>query len=340
MRDRLATLFALSAVALQSGGCSTPRLYYETTVFDHATLRDTAGQRKGLIQRVRSELGDRTLEIPGPGGVWVKVHPGKALASVDPALLFAVVAVADDDYLGAEADIIIHGPGKRRTPISVKVGLDGSVYASAGATMPKLRAWSGPRQVATAKAGGSGVLGAALARLSKAERSVLDTIHWRRGGRAPGAKGGHYQQRGCNAQIHMYDRAFAADRLQFTGDPGKPSQAALRSLLHEIGHAIHHRPSRKAWCNYEAFKSRGEARPANQWGQQAQNLDASGGPVLAAYERALGDHKAPTTYGEESVAESFAESFSIWKTDRAALKRALPHIAQWFAQGGHMKALN
>ncbi len=329
----LRTLTAL-AICVMAAGCSTPRLYYETTVFQHPPLNNTKGQRAGLLKTVRSALGDRSLEVPGKGGGWRQVHPGPAgaLDKVNPALLYAVVAVADDDFLGAEADIIIHGPGKRRTPVTVKVGLDGSVYASAGGATPTLRRWNKRGQGKVA-----GIVAATLSLLSPNERNVIEAVEWHRGGRAPGAKGGHYFQRGCRAQIHIYNRAFAGDGLQFTGDPSRPRQAAMRSLLHEIGHAIHHRQSRRAWCKHERFKAKGDVSAANKWGKRAQALDETEGPVLAAYRRALAGQEAPTVYGEESDAESFAESFSIWKADPAALKRTLPHIAKWFAGDGHLK---
>lgn len=34
--------------------------------------------------------------------------------------------------------------------------------------------------------------------------------------------------------------------------------------------------------------------------------------------------------------EMFAESFSLWKTDRPALRRAAPDLAAWFEQGNHL----
>ena len=39
------------------------------------------------------------------------------------------------------------------------------------------------------------------------------------------------------------------------------------------------------------------------------------------------------------IAESFAESFALFKADPAALRRVNPEVYRWFAQGGHLKAL-
>lgn len=317
-----------AAISVLAPGCSTPRLYYETTVFQHAPLEATQGQRDALVAAVRGALGDRALHVAA-GGSWQQVHPGAALAKADPAVLYAVMAVAEDDFLGAEADIVIRGPGKRRTPVTVLVALDGEVYASAGDAPPRKTRWS--------KSGGT--LAAALAMLKPAERRLIADVRWRRAGRGPGAKGGQYAQKGCAAEILVYDWAYAADGFQFTGDPRRPRQSALRSVLHEVGHALHHQPSRKAWCSYERHRSRGEVAAANRSGARAQSLEGGGGPVIDAYLRALGDGQAPTIYGEESDEESFAEAFSIWKLDPAALQRALPQAHRWFAADGHLAAI-
>jgi hypothetical protein len=322
----LIQVVVVTSIALSAAGCSTPRLYYETTVFRHEPLR--RDQRAALVQTVQSRLGDRSLEVPHKGG-WRQVHPSGGLDGVDGPMLYAVVALADDDYLGAEADLIIHGPGRRRTPITVEVGLDGSVYVAKGGKRPPARKW----------VKGGGVLGAALARLSKRERAVLKTVRWRRSKRAGGSgKGGHYRQKGCDAEIHIYDLAFAGDGLQFVGGLAQPGQSSTRAILHEVAHAIHHRPARRAWCAYEDHRKHGRDVAARKSAGFAESIEERG-PVLAAFEAALDGNEAPTVYGEESLAEAFAESFSLFKTDPAALERVLPDVARWFANGGHVEAL-
>jgi hypothetical protein len=61
------------------------------------------------------------------------------------------------------------------------------------------------------------------------------------------------------------------------------------------------------------------------------------GPVLEAYGKALGKASPPTVYGETSAKESFAESFSLYRADPAALKRLLPQVYDFFARGGHLE---
>lgn len=69
------------------------------------------------------------------------------------------------------------------------------------------------------------------------------------------------------------------------------------------------------------------------------NRLANLGPVLAAYRDQLKDQRSPTRYGEESLKESFAESFALFHADPEALRRVLPEISAWFERGGHVEAL-
>jgi hypothetical protein len=59
-------------------------------------------------------------------------------------------------------------------------------------------------------------------------------------------------------------------------------------------------------------------------------------PVLAEYRKALAARRGPTAYGRTSIHESFAESFSLYRGDPAALERILPRVYSWFERGGHL----
>ena len=61
------------------------------------------------------------------------------------------------------------------------------------------------------------------------------------------------------------------------------------------------------------------------------------GPVLAAYQRVKGTSEGPTPYGETSLAESFAESFALYRIDPPALQRVLPKVFNWFKSGKYLK---
>lgn len=63
------------------------------------------------------------------------------------------------------------------------------------------------------------------------------------------------------------------------------------------------------------------------------------GPVLAVYGELDGSTRGPTPYGRTDIAESFAESFALFKADPTALRRVNPEVYRWFAQGRHLKAL-
>ena len=59
------------------------------------------------------------------------------------------------------------------------------------------------------------------------------------------------------------------------------------------------------------------------------------GPVIGAFETALGEDPPPTAYGEVSVKEAFAESFALFRADPAALRRVNQRVFAWFGSGAH-----
>lgn len=63
---------------------------------------------------------------------------------------------------------------------------------------------------------------------------------------------------------------------------------------------------------------------------------------LAEYEltRVLAPSQSPTDYGRKDLRESFAESYSLFKTDPAALARAAPQALAWFQSGEYLKLAN
>ena len=63
------------------------------------------------------------------------------------------------------------------------------------------------------------------------------------------------------------------------------------------------------------------------------------GPVLRAYLKVRGQKRGPTPYGETSAAESFAESFALYRVDPKALKRVFPKVYQWFKRNEHLTVI-
>lgn len=193
------------------------------------------------------------------------------------------------------------------------------------------------------------------------------------------AVGARYSGRNCDARIFVFDAAFRGDRVSFVGEPAAPLHDNVRTLLHEYGHAIHKRPSRVAVCRVDrdlpliqerqrAFNARvaafnhvpASARSAATSASILDERDAlerdtasferrqraavegmnADGPVLEAYARVIGNDSAPTRYGAVSLGESFAESFSLFRSDPAALRRLLPRVHAFFAAGEHLRAMD
>ena len=198
-------------------------------------------------------------------------------------------------------------------------------------------------------------------------------------GDGPHAVGARYSGRNCDARIFVFDAAFRGDRVSFVGEPGAPLHDNVRTLLHEYGHAIHKRPSRVAICRVDgdlpliqerqrAFNARvaafnhvpASARSAATSASILEEREAlerdtasferrqraavegmnADGPVLEAYARVIGNDSAPTRYGAVSLGESFAESFSLFRSDPAALRRLLPRVHAFFAAGEHLRAMD
>ena len=62
-------------------------------------------------------------------------------------------------------------------------------------------------------------------------------------------------------------------------------------------------------------------------------------PTEAAFLQKLPLNKAPTPYARTLPSEAFAESYRLWKLDRAALDRAAPGISAWFDSAAFTDAL-
>jgi len=61
--------------------------------------------------------------------------------------------------------------------------------------------------------------------------------------------------------------------------------------------------------------------------------------IFDDYRRLLKGKRGPTRYGRTNLKESFAESFSLFKTDPRALRRFSPELLAWFERGGHTERL-
>ncbi|HMU38065.1 MAG TPA: hypothetical protein PKE31_03555 [Pseudomonadota bacterium] len=173
--------------------------------------------------------------------------------------------------------------------------------------------------------------------------------------------------------ISLFDVKAGTDTAQFIGDPNQPHPLPSMCFLHEVGHAIadvprlrmdqqHEQYKEEAvnlMADYTAIEATGQLvspeadeirarlvdwkRRKDEHEKAHDRLRAAyrrtDGPVCAAYRAVRGPDKGPTTYGRKDVAESFAESFALYKADKEALRRIYPEVLDWFLAGGHLQAM-
>ncbi len=369
--------FAAAVLATGCGGGRSAHPFYETTTYRHeAVSRD---YRATLVTHAAKLARAGKLRRRDGKGKVRRIKPGQ-VKTLSLATLRAIHMASDDKFFGAEVDLLVAVKGKGRVPVSVIVDMKGNVIVERAKRAAKI-GLSGPASFPIKKGSAKWSqkqkrnVAVGLALLSPGELETLPRIPFVRHRRNKGdaTKGALYVQKNCNAEIRIYDRAYAADKWQFVGSAYRPFPSSSRTVLHEIGHAIHNRPGRLAFCKYESFgrklqtrierynaglkaarkrRSPGDAKrlkaeseaierdkaKLERLSNRASRL-AKEGPVLASYRKALGGKPAPTTYGETSIQESFAESFSLYRADPMALKRLLPRVHRWFFKRGHLKAL-
>jgi hypothetical protein len=234
--------------------------YYETTRFDAPPVKP--GDRAALIHSVRGVLAGRAL----------LVRTGRRQASVQPeqlglAALRAVFTMGDDAFWGAEADLriaVAQQPAQSVTirvdasRIEVELGrplrplpvprFDVSRRYNIGPLVEQGARWSGSDRAVLAKA---------LSALSASERKVLQGVPFFRSHGPPNSlKGGHYQVKGCEARLVLFDSGLATERRQFAGPASAPLPTSVRTVLHEVGHALHAAPGRRARCAHEGELAR------------------------------------------------------------------------------------
>lgn len=174
-------------------------------------------------------------------------------------------------------------------------------------------------------------------------------------------------------EIRLFDTIEGHDQALFIGEPDHPHPLPTMCLLHEIAHAIADYPrvlleregeklvaedeKLAAMANRQEASSPPDdlqpqelAQKRAELGQRQQELllhykqlaaqyRRTDGPVVAAYLTARGPDRGPTKYGRTAAGESFAESFALFRADPAALQRIYPDVYDWFARGGHIRAL-
>lgn len=197
------------------------------------------------------------------------------------------------------------------------------------------------------------VLREALSLLPSAALGAAAGITFRRTRRAAGAEGGHYDT-GTDT-VELNDRAFpASSQLRFGQRP-----AAVRAVLHEVGHAIDLRELERAWRAYDAAGQTAAARrtllaarsrSGSRWARAADSSDTDEIQEQAAdqapeFRRAVardgvrrdtsGTRTTPegttatlsggvTTYSDTDYQELFAESFALYVSEPETLRQLRP----------------
>jgi cell division protein FtsB len=335
-----------------------------------------ARELRALRSELPKLLGKARVEREDAAGQRIAVSPA-ALPEPVAVALFRVLKVGDK--AAVEFDTFARGTDDARIPVSLRRESGGWVFRGGdkavgfprgnGDDLPArygigpLRdegiAWSPRAQEVT---------DLALARLSPEERKALAGVPFIRRKKdtsehLPGGAAALYSVQGCGGRVLIFDAALHADAHKFAGEPEAPLQSSVQTIVHEFGHALHQHPGRMLACSVDrrskAVKARVAAfnkKPGNKRTQA--ELDAiqaevkaierevkriekmgKGGPVIDAYARALGKASHPTRYGASSLVESFAESFALYRTDPAALKRLLPAVFDFFERGDHVRAM-
>lgn len=160
-------------------------------------------------------------------------------------------------------------------------------------------------------------------------------------------------------KLSLDDRVFASDASSFSGDAWP---ASFLSILHEAGHAVESKEVRQtlfavndAVARYNDKVNVFNATPADQQGRLRPELDAIGREVeetraaLARAQRPDGrsallvdflDYTSangvepPTDYAATGAADFFAESYTLFRTERDVLARANPGLAAYFETRG------
>lgn len=256
-------LFAVVAALVLAACGAEPSRYYETTGLLHRPV--APDDRDALVAEVGRRMADRAVTVRAPGQRARRIDRA-ALRTLDPPVLQALFLVLTGDFSGAEIDLLVRSADKRDRPVTAYVAADGAVELRVGepGTLPPVEArdigWfrahgTGPLREEGAKwdAYARHVLALALVRLDREERAVVEEVPFVRApaDRGRSDRGAQYVQENCRASIRVFDRAFAARRVQFVGPVERPLPGPVMALLHELGHALHNRPGRLAFCEYE-----------------------------------------------------------------------------------------
>lgn len=328
-------------------GCGPAHLFYDIRELRHEAF--TEAHAEPLRREVKDLLDGRSLTWRDRRGERLAVPvTDEGLRDLPLAELAALWVTGQAVAPGGESDVRVQLKGRPAVPVSVLYDTEGNaelVSPRPGPRRPQAPALdeAGLRRrfaLAGKLVGKWGTderraLVEALELLGPAELALLRDTDFERRATSPDGnpeKAALFSAFGCRATIFVFSSGVTADRYRFVGDPSAPRHAMLHAILHEVGHALEYQPARALFCQAEG-KPTAERNALIDRG----NALARRSPVLGPYLPTLGDAPAPTAYGETSDSESFAESFALAHVDPAALLRARPQTAAWFADRAHLR---
>ncbi|MFN3196885.1 MAG: hypothetical protein ACE366_00515 [Bradymonadia bacterium] len=238
---------------------------YDSTAFNQKPV--TEKDREALTQHLQGKLKSKTVVVR-TGGKNAKV-PGKALKGQPLAVLQALF-VTGQKKGGNESDLIIEVKGKGRFPVTVRRPKKGNITVILGKALKAPNPPSKEKiasKYATGPLKGKGgsdwgkssraALVSALELLGPKGRKLLVKLPIIRAPRGKDRqRGGEHNLNNCSEELFIYDRAIAAQKVQFVGTPERPHPAGARTILHEFGHVMHTRPGRLTFCRYgKRFKA-------------------------------------------------------------------------------------
>lgn len=252
--------------------------------------------------------------------------------------------------------------GRRTTPTEVLLIEDvgAAVATAARATVPRqvtLGTNTYPLR-GTWSAGEYAILHQALSLLPAAARTAANGVTFQRiQGILAGAEPGRYDE--VHDRIEIFSNAFPAATVstRFGGQP-----PAVRTILHEIGHALDLRPLQAAWRRFQAAGSTAASRAQLQqrrslsgsrmqvgagglWTRAIHRPDRSPAFRHAVRQDGVRDEtrqrrtpegttatlrRGVTTYSDTDYEELFAESFMLYISDRPRLQQLRPHTYAYF----------
>lgn len=199
------------------------------------------------------------------------------------------------------------------------------------------------------------ILGDALLFLTAQERALLEGARFRRKKSSPfGSESGFYQFEEDEQSITIFDSAFEGLDCGFVGTVDSPKTTAHHIILHEIGHLLANRPIvqyqrhfNSIIDNYNDLVRQVNAGQPHQE-ERLEELEreikelragpiSRPGPVIKDFQRNRSFSQGPTTYGDSSIYEAFAESYAIFKLDPDALIRIDPGLYIWFASKQYLE---